>query len=98
MPAEKPTEKTNYCFLNAYKVVRKAPQPSPCARVVTHGFVLGYVQYKAGNSRDKRKAYDELYRRYHEVIKEDGAIYKKPTAVALWIYGESFPPEDWVDE
>lgn len=94
-PAEETTGR--YCFLNAYKVVRKAPQPGPNARVATHGYVVGSIMYRAGNSRDKRRAYKALYEQYSNIIRMDGAIYKHPDAVALWIYGESLPAENWAD-
>lgn len=94
----KPARAKKCCFLNAYRVVRKAPKPGPGARVLTHGYVLGSLPYTPGSSHEKKKAYRELYTKHCSAIRLNGAIYKHPNAVALWIFGESHQAEDWVDE
>jgi hypothetical protein len=96
MPAKKPQPKKFY-YMNAYMVIRKAPHPGPHARVTNHGIVLGSLQYPAGNTDQKKKAMRELYEKYGHVVRADGKIYKIPHAVALWVYGESHPAENWID-
>jgi hypothetical protein len=98
MPKKQKKPAECLCYMNAYAVRRKAPRPGPDVRVVNHGTVLGSLSYRSGNAYEKKKAMRLLAERYGDVVREDGLIYKKPTAVALWIYQEGHPAEDWVDE
>ncbi len=98
MPTKKRSRKpaAKYCYVNAYKVVRKAPHNSPDAKVANHGYVLGSLRIRVGNSREKKKAEALLRERYGNVTRGEGKICKSPFAVALWIYVEKHPAEHWV--
>lgn len=94
MPTKKPKKK--YGYINAYRVVRKAEEAGPDAKVTNHGTVLGSFRYKLGDSSEKKEAMGYLMSKYEGEIRCNGQIYKSPHAVALFIYEEDYPAAHWV--